>query len=86
MRVFKMECCGVDWPKDWMDYNTLYQGDSFAVAGDSYLMAKVLLSCCAAAADQVIFLTMLIADECIIPGPVYGQSYNYKWCLCARLL
>ena len=41
-----------------MDYNTLYQGDSFAVAGDSYLMAKVPQSCCAAAVDQVICLTM----------------------------
>ena len=53
-----MECCGVNWPKDWMDYNTLYQGDSFAVAGDSYLMAMVPKSCCAVSVDQVICLNM----------------------------
>eukprot|EP00090_Calanus_glacialis_P006342 TRINITY_DN14954_c0_g1_i3.p1 TRINITY_DN14954_c0_g1~~TRINITY_DN14954_c0_g1_i3.p1 ORF type:complete len:274 (-),score=57.68 TRINITY_DN14954_c0_g1_i3:40-861(-) len=64
-----MECCGVNWPKDWMDYNTLYQGDSFAVAGDSYLMAKVPQSCCAAAVDQdLCMVTPTAANGAFVQG------------------
>ena len=55
-----------------MDYNARYQGVSFAVVGNSYLMAKVPQSCCAAAVDQVrrlqplLRLMSLYQDTCMV--------------------
>ena len=73
-----------------MDYNARYQGDRYAVAGDSYLLGpKVPQSCCASAVDQVSSQQVLLRTHALVyvlPGPVYGHSNCCKWCLCPGLL
>jgi len=64
-----LKCCGVNWPKDWMDYNARYGGDSFAVVGSSYLLARVPQSCCSAAIDQdTCMVTPTAANGAFVQG------------------
>eukprot|EP00092_Neocalanus_flemingeri_P014801 GFUD01015975.1.p1 GENE.GFUD01015975.1~~GFUD01015975.1.p1 ORF type:complete len:274 (+),score=61.70 GFUD01015975.1:75-896(+) len=64
-----LSCCGVNSPNDWMTYNARYDGSSFAVSGDSYLLAKVPQSCCATAIDKdMCMVTPTAANGAFVQG------------------
>jgi len=59
-------CCGVNSPKDWMEYNTGFQGDTMYASGSTYLMARVPESCCAGAGDK---------DRCMVTPTQYNGAF-----------
>jgi len=59
-------CCGVNSPKDWMEFNTGFQGDTMYASGSTYLMARVPESCCGGASDK---------DRCMVTPTQYNGAF-----------